>query len=42
MVGYFDDLSNAVRGGTVAPDELAALAAAHSMEVLGPVPEGYV
>jgi quercetin dioxygenase-like cupin family protein len=42
MVGYFDDLSNAVRGGTVAPDELAAIAAAHSMEVLGPVPEGYV
>jgi quercetin dioxygenase-like cupin family protein len=42
MVGYFDDLSNAVHDGTVAPDKLAAIAAEHSMEILGPAPEGYV
>jgi mannose-6-phosphate isomerase-like protein (cupin superfamily) len=42
MVGYFDELSEAVERGAVDPVELAEIAARYSMEVLGPVPEGYV
>jgi quercetin dioxygenase-like cupin family protein len=41
MVGYFDDLSRATGGGPVAPELLSEIARAHSMEVLGPVPERY-
>jgi len=41
MVGYFDDLAAAMRDGV---DEagLTAIAKRHAMEVVGPVPEGYV
>jgi mannose-6-phosphate isomerase-like protein (cupin superfamily) len=42
MVGYFDDLSAAVARGEADESTLAAIAAKHSMEVIGPVPEGYV
>jgi mannose-6-phosphate isomerase-like protein (cupin superfamily) len=42
MVGYFDDLSEAIRAGVVEDDQLSAIATRYSMEVLGPVPEGYV
>lgn len=42
MVGYFDDLSEAIRAGVVGSDQLSAIATRYSMEVLGPVPEGYV
>ena len=42
MVGYFDDLSDAINKGTAGPDDLSKIANRYSMEVLGPVPEGYV
>lgn len=41
MVGYFDALSAASLAGDMPEAELAALAAEHHMEVVGPVPEGY-
>jgi mannose-6-phosphate isomerase-like protein (cupin superfamily) len=42
MVGYFDELAAAIARGEMDPDALAELAARHGMEVIGPVPEGYV
>src|SRR5436190_10388630 len=42
MIGYFDDLSAAIRGGEVEESLLDDIARRHSMEVVGPVPEGYV
>jgi mannose-6-phosphate isomerase-like protein (cupin superfamily) len=41
MVGYFDDLAAAIARGT---DEagLDAIAERHQMEVVGPVPDGYL
>jgi hypothetical protein len=42
MVGYFDDLSEAVKQGTLDPVLRSEIAARYSMEVLGPVPEGYL
>ena len=42
MVGYFDDLASATRAGDVDPDGLSDIALRYSMEVIGPVPEGYV
>lgn len=42
MVGYFDELSDAINKGTADPNELSEIANRYSMEVLGPVPEGYV
>ncbi len=42
MIGYFDDLAAAVKQGDVEPDALSDIARRHSMDVLGPVPEGYV
>jgi mannose-6-phosphate isomerase-like protein (cupin superfamily) len=42
MIGYFDDLSVAVRGGDVDESQLGDLAQKHSMEMVGPLPEGYV
>ena len=41
MVGYFDDLSEAMHAGNLGPDALAAIAAEHAMEVIGPIPESY-
>jgi hypothetical protein len=41
MVGYFDELSDAIQIGTVEPEVLSDIATRYSMEVLGPVPEGY-
>ncbi len=41
MVGYFDELSEATRTGRVDPAVLTEIAQRYSMEVLGPVPEGY-
>ena len=41
MVGYFDDLATALR--TDAPEQaVSEIARRYSMEVVGPVPEGYV
>ena len=41
MVGYFDELSAALRGGG-AKSQLDEIASRYSMEVVGPVPEGYL
>lgn len=42
MVGYFDDLSVALKSGGADPDRLNEIALRHGMEVIGPVPEGYL
>ena len=42
MVGYFDDLSTALSTGEADPERLSQIAAEHAMEVIGPVPEGYL
>ena len=41
MVGYFDELSAAMASGNEDPVFLPQMALRYSMEVLGPVPEGY-
>ncbi len=41
MVGYFDELSAAL-ARDAADEELAGIAERHGMEIIGPVPEGYV
>lgn len=42
MVGYFDAVAAAVKAGDVDPDKLSEIALRYSMEVVGPVPEGYL
>jgi quercetin dioxygenase-like cupin family protein len=42
MVGYFDDLSEAIVSGTASDELLSEIADRYSMEVIGPVPEGYL
>jgi quercetin dioxygenase-like cupin family protein len=42
MVGYFDQLSATISRGETEPDRLDEIAKRHGMEILGPVPEGYV
>jgi mannose-6-phosphate isomerase-like protein (cupin superfamily) len=42
MVGYFDDLSEAMKNGDVDPERRSEIATRHSLEVIGPVPEGYI
>ncbi|MEX0674590.1 MAG: cupin domain-containing protein [Gaiellaceae bacterium] len=42
MIGYFDDLGDAIRRDEVDETLLADIARRHSMEIVGPVPEGYV
>ncbi len=42
MVGYFDELSAAIAAGAADPDRLDEIAGRHGMEVIGPVPEGYL
>ncbi len=42
MVGYFDELAAAIESGTADEATLAAIAERHGMDVLGPVPEGYL
>ena len=41
MVGYFDELSGAIARGDADAD-LSGIAERHGMEIVGPVPEGYV
>jgi mannose-6-phosphate isomerase-like protein (cupin superfamily) len=41
MVGYFDELSDATMTGGADDEALSAIALRYSMEVVGPVPEGY-
>jgi hypothetical protein len=42
MVGYFEALAAAEADGTINEQLLGAIAERHHMEVLGPVPEGYL
>jgi mannose-6-phosphate isomerase-like protein (cupin superfamily) len=42
MVGYFDDLSAALRQEDVGEEELAQIATVHAMEIVGPPSERYV
>jgi mannose-6-phosphate isomerase-like protein (cupin superfamily) len=42
MVGYFDELADAVASGNTNDELLGTIAERYGMEVLGPVPEGYV
>ena len=42
MVGYFDDLSRVITTDQAGPAELDAIAERAGMEVIGPVPEGYL
>jgi quercetin dioxygenase-like cupin family protein len=42
MVGYFDDLSVAITSGEADPGRLDEIAERHAMQVIGPVPEGYL
>jgi mannose-6-phosphate isomerase-like protein (cupin superfamily) len=42
MVGYFNDLSDAMANGTADEEHLSEIAAQHDLEVIGPVPDGYL
>jgi quercetin dioxygenase-like cupin family protein len=42
MVGYFDEVAEAAKAGDVDPNIRSRIALRYSMEVIGPVPEGYV
>lgn len=42
MIGYFDELSAALARGEADDDVLAGIAERYGMEVIGPVPEGYL
>ena len=41
MIGYFDELSGAIARGA-SDEDVAAIAERHAMDVIGPVPEGYI
>jgi mannose-6-phosphate isomerase-like protein (cupin superfamily) len=42
MVGFFEALAEAEAAGTATPELLDRIAAEHHMEVVGPVPDGYL
>ena len=42
MLGYFDDLSEAMKKGEADPERLFKIANQYAVEVIGPVPEGYL
>jgi mannose-6-phosphate isomerase-like protein (cupin superfamily) len=42
MVGYFDDLSRAIASGEADPQVLDGIATRYGVEVIGPVPKGYL
>jgi hypothetical protein len=42
MVGYFDELGDAIRSGEADPQILGGIAERHAVEVIGPVPQGYL
>ena len=42
MIGYFDELSALVAAGNPDPAAVDAIGQRYGMEVLGPVPEGYL
>ncbi|HEX7196170.1 MAG TPA: cupin domain-containing protein [Candidatus Limnocylindria bacterium] len=41
MIGYFDELSAAIASGA-SDDDVAAIAERYGMDVIGPVPDGYL
>lgn len=42
MVGYFDELALAIARDEMDDETLGEIARRYGMEVIGPVPEGYV
>ena len=42
MMGYFDELGEAIRSGHVDDEHLSEIAARYGMQVVGPVPDTYV
>jgi mannose-6-phosphate isomerase-like protein (cupin superfamily) len=42
MVGYFDELAEAIANGAADDERLGAIAMKNGVEVVGPVPEGYL
>ena len=42
MLGYFDELSDAMKKGEADPERLSEIGSRYSVEVIGPVPEGYL
>jgi mannose-6-phosphate isomerase-like protein (cupin superfamily) len=42
MIGYFNDLAGAIKSGDADSERLDDIARRHGMEVVGPVPEGYL
>jgi mannose-6-phosphate isomerase-like protein (cupin superfamily) len=42
MVGYFDELAAAGKAGNADPEVLSQIALRYGMEIIGPVPEGYL
>ena len=42
MIDYFDDLSAALKQEDISEQELARIATAHAMEIVGPPSERYV
>lgn len=42
MIGYFDELSAAIAKGEADSDALTQIADRYDMDVIGPVPEGYL
>lgn len=42
MIGYFDELASAIASGDVDDASLGEIAERYGMDVLGPVPDGYV
>ncbi|MEO6207437.1 MAG: cupin domain-containing protein, partial [Candidatus Limnocylindrales bacterium] len=42
MVGYFDELAAAIATGADDPQVLSEIAARYAMDVIGPVPDGYL
>jgi len=42
MIGYFDELSAVLAKGEADADSLSQIADRYGMEVIGPVPEGYL
>jgi hypothetical protein len=41
MMGYFEELSDAIKSRHVGDDHLSEIALRYGMEVVGPVPESY-
>jgi mannose-6-phosphate isomerase-like protein (cupin superfamily) len=42
MVGYFDELAAAIKAGNADPEVLDGIAERYALDMIGPVPEGYL